>query len=83
MDLSLMLTRQGKFSEAASRLNEALRLKPNSTEAHNNLGLVLLMAGEPAKSLPHFAAALRLKPNFAVARENLKRAQKEIEARRK
>lgn len=83
MDLGLMLTRQGKLLEAASHLNEALRLKPDSTEAHNNLGLVLLMAGEPAKSLPHFSAALRLKPNFAVARENLRRAQKEIEARQK
>jgi Flp pilus assembly protein TadD len=78
-----MLARQGKFSEATSQLSEALRLEPGNAEAHNNLGLVLLMAGQPEKSLPHFSAALRLKPNFAAASENLKRAQRQIDARPK
>jgi len=83
MDLALMLARLGKLSEATSQLNEALRLKPDSAEAHNDLGLVLLMAAQPEKSLPHFSAALRLKPDLAVARDNLRRAQKEIDARQK
>ena len=83
MDFALMLARLGKLSEATSQLNEALRLKPDSAEAHNDLGLVLLMAAQPEKSLPHFSAALRLKPDLAVARDNLRRAQKEIDARQK
>jgi Tfp pilus assembly protein PilF len=82
-NLGLMLARQGKFSEATSQLSEALRLEPGNAEAHNNLGLVLLMAGQPEKSLPHFAAALRLKPNFTMASDNLKRAQRQIDARPK
>jgi protein O-mannosyl-transferase len=82
-NLGLMLARQGKFSEATSQLSEALRLEPGNAETHNNLGLVLLMAGQPEKSLPHFSAALRLKPNFAAASENLKRAQRQIDARPK
>jgi protein O-mannosyl-transferase len=82
-NLGLMLARQGKLSEATAQLNEALRLNPASAEAHNNLGLVFLMAGQPEKSLPHFSTALDLKPNFTVARDNLRRAQRQIDARQK
>jgi tetratricopeptide (TPR) repeat protein len=63
-------------------LNEAIRLDPNIAEAHNNLGLVLLMQGNPEKSIPHFSTALRLKPDLKVAQDNLNRAQAQINARR-
>lgn len=82
-NLGLMLARRKELSEAATQLNEALRLNPNSAEAHNNLGLVFLMAGQPEESLPHFSAALRLKPNFTIASDNLRRAQRQIDARQK
>ena len=82
-NLGLMLARRKELSEAATQLNEALRLNPNSAEAHNNLGLVFLMAGQPEKSPPHFSAALRLKPNFTIASDNLRRAQRQIDARQK
>ena len=62
-----MLARKRKLSEAFTQLEEALRLNPDSSEAHNNLGLVFLMAKQPEKSLPHFSAALRLKPDLTVA----------------
>ena len=78
-----MLARQGKLQEGAEQLNEALRLNPNSAEAHNDLGLVLLAQGKPEESLPHFSAAMDLKPNFTVARDNLRRAQRQIDARQK
>ena len=82
-NFGLMLARQGKFAEATAQLTEALRLEPNSADSQNNLGLVLLMAGQPEKSLPHFSAALRLKPSFTAASDNLKRAQRESDARPK
>lgn len=82
-NLGLMLARQNKLSEATAQLNEALRLNPSSAEAHNNLGLVFLLAGQPEKSLAHFSTAMRLKPGFTVAGENLRRAQKQIDARQK
>ena len=82
-NLGLMLASRKKLSEAAVQLNEALRLNPNNAEAHNNLGLVFLMAGQPEKGLPHFSTALRLKPNFTVALDNLRRAQRQIDARGK
>ncbi len=82
-NLGLMLARQGKLLEATAQLNEALRLNPDSAEAHNDLGLVFLMAGQFEKSLPHFSTALRLKPNYTAASDNLRRAQRQIDARPK
>ena len=49
-NLGLVLAREGRFSEAVAQLNEVLRLNPNSAEAHNNLGGVLLMAGQPKRA---------------------------------
>jgi len=82
-NLGLMLARQGKLAEATTQLSEALRLEPGNAETHNNLGQILLMAGQPEKSLPHFSAALRLRPNFTIASDNLRRAQRQIDARPK
>jgi Flp pilus assembly protein TadD len=76
-----MLARMGKLSEAREQLGTALRLNPNSPEAHNNLGLVLLMQGDADKSIPEFSTALRLKPEFRLAQENLNRAQALVKAR--
>jgi tetratricopeptide (TPR) repeat protein len=70
----------GKLPEAKEQLNEALRLNPNVPEAHNNLGLVLLMEGKPEQSILEFSAALRLKPGFRLAQENLNRAQAQVKA---
>jgi Tfp pilus assembly protein PilF len=78
-----MLAHQGKLSQAAEQLYEALRLNPNSAEAHNNLGLVFLAAGKPQEGLAHFSAALRLKPDLAGAPENLRCAQAQINALQK
>ena len=62
-------------------LDEALRLNPNSAEAHNNLGLVLFASGKEEEGVREFSTALRLKPNLAVARDSLERARAQIEAR--
>jgi len=63
---------------AREQLNESVRLNSNSPEAHNNLGLVLLMQGDPERSIPEFSTALRLRPEFRLAQENLNRAHAQI-----
>jgi Flp pilus assembly protein TadD len=73
-----MLARQGKLEEAEEQLNGALQQNPNSPEAHNNLGWVLLLQGHPEKSIEEFSTALRLKPDFKLAQENLNRAQAQL-----
>jgi tetratricopeptide (TPR) repeat protein len=62
---------KGKLPEAEQEFREALALKPNSPEAHYNLGNILLRQRRPAEAEPFFREALRLKPNLAYAQFNL------------
>ena len=82
-NLGVKLARQGKLAEATEQFNQALRLDPNNAEAHINLGLVFLLSDRPDEAHREFSEALRLKPDLAAARDNLKRAQAQIDARRK
>jgi tetratricopeptide (TPR) repeat protein len=50
---------------------EALRLKLDYPDAHNNLGVVLTRAGRIPEAIEHYQEALRLKPELAEARYNL------------
>jgi tetratricopeptide (TPR) repeat protein len=49
-DLGLDLLNEGHLDEAAVHFREALRIKPDYAEAHNNLGLVYLREGLGAKA---------------------------------
>jgi Flp pilus assembly protein TadD len=60
--------------EAEASYREALRLRPNYPEAHNNLGNALYSVGRPAEAEPSYREAVRLKPDFADAHYNLGQA---------
>ena len=62
--------------------DEALRLNPNSAEAHNNLGLALLASGKARESIAEFETAMRLKPQLKGTSENLQRAQAQLSSQR-
>ena len=66
-----MFGQQGNAGEAIKHFNEALRLKPNYADAHNNLGIVLAMQGKSVEAEDHFREAIRINPNFADAHGNL------------
>jgi len=68
----------GRIPEAINQLHEALRLNPNSAEAHNKLGMALLASGKARESIPEFEVALRLKPELKNAADNLRRAQAQL-----
>ena len=63
--------RQGKLEEAEDSYREALRLKPDYAEAHNNLGNVLWDQGKLEEAEASYREALRLKPDYAEAHTNL------------
>ncbi len=42
---------------------QAVKIRPESADAHNDLGLALLQIGDAGNSIQEFQAALRLKPN--------------------
>jgi Flp pilus assembly protein TadD len=52
---------------------EALRLKPDFAEAHNNLGTALHRMGRIEEAISQYQEALRLKPESEEARANLAR----------
>src|SRR5262249_45609994 len=59
------------------RPRTALRLEPRSSEAANNLGLVVLAQGKTDEAILQLREAIRLKPDYAMAWNNLGNALRE------
>jgi tetratricopeptide (TPR) repeat protein len=57
--------------EAVSHLEAALRIRPDSPETHNNLGLCLSDAGLCDAAIPHFETAIREAPHVCSTHVNL------------
>jgi Flp pilus assembly protein TadD len=66
---------------AMGHFEEAVRRRPASAEAHNNLGLALAQQGRLEVAARHFREAVRLRPEFRDAQSNLARAQAELARR--
>lgn len=62
---------EGRLREAAALLTAVLRVKPDWSEAHNNLGNVRDESGRAQEAVEHYSEAVRLKPDYADARCNL------------
>lgn len=69
--LGVETKRQGRWQEAASYYEEALRLAPKFAEAHYNLGLLWREQGNVAMALACFEQTLALRPDVAAARFEL------------
>ena len=63
--------RSGRQQEALDQLNQALRLRPEYPEAHNNLGSLLSETGHLPDAVEHYRQAIRLKSDYADAYNNL------------
>ncbi|MHC4457180.1 MAG: fused MFS/spermidine synthase [Planctomycetota bacterium] len=64
----------GILTEAERYYSEALRLRPNHAELHNDLGVVFHMQGKLAEAIVHYNEALRLKADYPGARQNREKA---------
>jgi Flp pilus assembly protein TadD len=62
---------QGKHAEAVAAFREALRLKPDYAEAHNNHGNALDLQGKHAEAVEAYREAIRLRPDYPEAHCNL------------
>ena len=67
---ALALHRQGRLAEADRLYAEALKLKPDLVEAHNNRGAIRQMAGDWVGALSCYDAAIRFRPDYAEALAN-------------
>jgi predicted O-linked N-acetylglucosamine transferase (SPINDLY family) len=68
--LALTLHQQGRLAEADRHYGEAIRLKPDLVEAHNNRGALRQMAGDWAGALACYDTAIRFRPDYAEALAN-------------
>src|SRR5439155_8176924 len=64
------LIAQGKLAEAIEHYQQAVRIRPDYAEAHNNWGVVLTQQGKLAEAIEHFQQALRIQPENAEAHNN-------------
>lgn len=67
----MQLYGQGATRDAIGHFQAAVRLKPDWSEALNNLGACLINSGRAREALPHLEAALRLTPESTDLELNL------------
>jgi protein O-GlcNAc transferase len=69
-DQALALHRAGRLAEADALYAQALALKPDLVEAHNNRGAIRQMAGDWDGALACYDGALRHRPDYVEALAN-------------
>jgi len=70
--LGSRLMDSGHAAAAIDHLEEALRVRPNYADAHNELGVLFSrMQGHSADAISHFEAAVNLDPKIMQAHRNL------------
>ena len=67
------LVPQNRVDEAFPHFEEAVRLKPDYAEAHNNIGLTLVLRGKFDEAIEHYRTALQAKPGSGETHYNLGR----------
>ena len=72
-------TRTEYAKRSLAYYSKTLTLDPNSAEAHNNMGLVLLNSGNNEVALSHFEQAVNLQPNTGFYIANLGYLQYKLE----
>ncbi len=69
--LGMILSGQGRYTEAAELLRRAIEQKPEHSQLHNNLGMILYQMEINDEAVGEFQKAIELKPDFAKAYNNL------------
>ena len=75
LDYGLALVRADRPLEAAVQFQEAVRLRPDKLQAHNNLANVLAVTGRYAEAIAQYELVLRARPNERGVIENLQYAR--------
>ena len=70
-NLGTILGQGGLFDEAGAALEQAIRIRPGSSEAHNQFGNIYLMKGQPRRAEEYYRLAIKYDPDNAEALFNL------------
>ena len=68
----------GRADEALQRFQTYLRIRPNSHEAHYNIGAILSRQGKPREAIPHLERALELQPGQPRASALLAQCRQQV-----
>ena len=70
-NLGLVLFKKGEVEQAITHYREALRIKPNYSDAHYNLGLALMSMGQRQQAIAQFKKSLHLNSLFVPVYNDL------------
>ena len=76
-----LVDKPGRLDEAIGHFQSALNLKPDSANAHNNLGSAYSRLGRVPDAIGEFQKALDIRPDFPLALNNLGSALLKIPGR--
>jgi len=68
------LAQSGQMEPAIAQCRKALEINPDSAEAHNDLGVVLVSQSRLDDAVTQYRKALEIDPDYANARHNLGKA---------
>ena len=68
---AVLVTVPGRAAEAVSAFTAEVRIRPNSAQAHTDLGTALGIMGRRPDAIREYETALRIDPNYAQAHNKL------------
>ena len=72
------LSGMGRYNEALTATQQAIKFSPNDHQSHSNLGALLLKLGRTNEAMASCKRAISLEPNFAQAHYNLANSLKDL-----
>lgn len=68
---SLFESHEGNLEEALAKLNESVKLEPEASYVHNELGLIYRKMGKTSESIAAFTQSIQLTPGWFIPRFNI------------
>ena len=71
LSLAIKNHQEGKTDIAQNFYNQVIKIDPNHSQAHSNLGVIFKSLGENHKAIDCFKKSIKINPNYVDAHNNL------------